>query len=74
MRISGELMSQCLLSLKWVGKSQNKNKIIPDSCESRGFRLGSAVRSVIDAIGPIESVNSALMQFPLSVILFIDFD
>lgn len=37
---------------------------IPDSCDSRGFRLVSAVNSVIDAIGPIESVTSLRMQFP----------
>lgn len=37
---------------------------IPDSCDSRGFRRGSTVNSVIDAIGPIESVTSLRMQFP----------
>lgn len=37
---------------------------IPDSCDSRGFRRGSTVNSVIDAIGPIESVTSLLMQLP----------
>lgn len=41
-----------------------KPKKVPDSCDSRGFRRGSTVNSVIDAIGPIESVTSLLMQLP----------
>lgn len=46
-----------------AGGKKAKAKI-PDSCDSRGFRLGSTVNSVIDAIGPIESVTSLLMQLP----------
>lgn len=59
---------------KWLDKTNTnefsgriikpKEKWVPDSCDSRGFRLGSTVNSVIDAIGPIESVTSLLMQFP----------
>lgn len=45
-------------------KAINAKNTIPDSCDSRGFRLDSAVNSVIDAIGPIESVTSLRMQLP----------
>lgn len=44
--------------------NESKAKTVPDSCDSRGFRLCSTVSSVIDAIGPIESVTSLRMQFP----------
>lgn len=54
-------MCVCVCAYKKSYKCENT---IPDSCDSRGFRLDSAVNSVIDAIGPIESVTSLRMQFP----------
>lgn len=48
-------------------EEQNIKRVVPDSCESRGFRCDSPASSDSDVIGPIESVTSSVMLLPFSM-------